>query len=278
MKNNFLTAGRLKAIRIFMPELIYPDGMYQTSPQPVSSFVKRFPSFTFYRRFLTIVLKASAKAKRSQYDSMEWSKSSVEVLRALEEVGVYFNITGIEHVKWLEGPCVFIANHMSMLETMVLPGIIQPVKEMTFVVKQSLLVYPVFRHIMRSRDPIAVSRKNPRDDLKAVLEGGLKRLHAGRSIVVFPQTTRTNSFDPTQFNTIGIKLATKANIPVVPLALLTDAWNNRKYLKDFGKIDPSKKVYFAFGKPMWIQDRGHREHAAIIKFIGEKLQGWKDHK
>ncbi len=109
-----------------------------------------------------------------------------------------------------------------------------------------------------------------------MLEGGAERLKRGISIIAFPQTTRTLSFDPVQFNTIGIKLARKANVPVVPLALFTDAWGNGKYLKDFGKIDASKKVYFAFGEPMWVQGRGSDEHQAIISFISRKLQEWKE--
>jgi 1-acyl-sn-glycerol-3-phosphate acyltransferase len=129
---------------------------------------------------------------------------------------------------------------------------------------------------MRSRDPIAVSRTNPRQDLKAVLEGGMDRLKRGISIIVFPQTTRARSIDPTRFNTIGVKLAKRANVPIVPLALLTDAWGNGKYLNDIGKIDSSKNVYFAFGEPMWVQGRGTDEHQAIIHFISRKLQEWKD--
>lgn len=259
-----------------MKELVYTNKIYQTSPKSVSFLAKRFPALSFYPQFLTIVFRASAKAKRSRYDGIEWCQSSFGVLRALEKVGVYFEITGIAYVEQLESPCVFIANHMSVLETVILPVIIQPVKKVTFVVKQNLLNYPVFRHIMHSRDPIAVNRTNPREDLKAVLEGGIERLKNGVSIVVFPQTTRTHSFDPAQFNTIGIKLARRAQVPVVPIALLTDAWGNGKYIKDFGKIDPSKKVYFAFGEPMWIQSRGSKDHEAIIQFIRGKLQTWRE--
>jgi 1-acyl-sn-glycerol-3-phosphate acyltransferase len=142
-------------------------------------------------------------------------------------------------------------------------------------VKQSLLEYPVFRHVMRSRDPIAVNRTNPREDLKTVFEGGVERLRKGIALIVFPQTTRTPTFDPAQFNTIGVKLAQKAQVPVVPLALLTDAWGNGKYLKDFGKIDLAKKVYFAFGQPMAIHGRGNPEHEAIIAFITGKLREWR---
>jgi 1-acyl-sn-glycerol-3-phosphate acyltransferase len=204
----------------------------------------------------------------------DWVASSLETLRALENIGAVVEINGVDNFKALATPCVFIGNHMSTLETMVLPAIISQFKDSTFVVKQSLVDYPVFKHIMRSRDPITVGRTNPRDDLKAVFEGGEQRLKAGRSVVIFPQTTRTEIFDPGQFNTIGIKLAKKANVPVIPLALKTDAWGNGKYLKDYGKVDVSKKIWFEFGKPMTITGRGDAEHQQIIDFISGKLKGW----
>ncbi|HAM51992.1 MAG TPA: 1-acyl-sn-glycerol-3-phosphate acyltransferase [Nitrospiraceae bacterium] len=223
-----------------------------------------------------IVYRASAKAKRSLYDTTEWAKSSLEVLRALEHVGVQIEITGIDNFTTLDDPCVFVANHMSTLETFVLPSIIAPFREVTFVVKQSLVDYPVFKYVMRSRDPVTLVRTNPRTDLKAVLEGGAERLKAGKSIIIFPQTTRTVALDPAGFNTVGVKLAKKADVPIVPIALKTDAWGNGRYLKDFGKIDPLKRVFFAFGEPLRVKNRGAEEHQEIIKFITTKLAVWNE--
>ncbi len=255
-----------------MEKLIYTNGKYQTDLKKRSFFSKVNPSLPFYWKLIRIVFKASVKAKRHEYDGDDWSRSSLEVLQALESVGVRFEIRGVEYVRQLESPCVFIANHMSTLETMILPAIIQPLKAVTFVVKQSLIDYPVFKHIMRSRNPIVVNRKHPRQDFRTVLGGGVERLQTGMSIIVFPQTTRTPSFDPAQFNTIGIKLAKKARTPIIPITLVTDVWGNGRYIKDFGKIDPSRKVFFIFGKPMWIQGQGSKEHAEILDFIHTTLQ------
>ncbi len=258
-----------------MEELKYEHGSYWTGPVRISFLSRALTSLAFYVRLISIVIRGSARAKRGPYGTPEWSEDSLASLRALETVGVKFEITGTDAFKAVEGPCVFVANHMSTLETFVLPALIAPFKDATFVVKQSLVDYPIFKHIMRSRDPITVGRTNPRDDLRAVLEGGAERLNAGRSIVIFPQTTRTPVFDPSQFNTIGIKLAKKAGVPVVPIALKTDAWGNGMYLKDYGRIDPSKKVYFAFGKPLLIRDRGNEEHLEIMRFIEGKLGEWE---
>jgi 1-acyl-sn-glycerol-3-phosphate acyltransferase len=84
-----------------------------------------------------------------------------------------------------------------------------------------------------------------------------------------------SEFNPAQFNTIGIKLAQKAGVPVVPLALLTDAWENGFLIKDFGRINTMKKAHFAFGKPLMIKNRGAEEHQQTIDFIATKLQEWK---
>jgi 1-acyl-sn-glycerol-3-phosphate acyltransferase len=222
-----------------------------------------------------IIFQASHKSKQGRYDNPSWCHSSLGILMALEGVGIQVTIEGIGHLQGLNGPCVIVANHMSMLETVVLPIIVQPVRDVTFVIKQGLLEYPVFRHVMRSRDPVAVTRVNPREDLKAVLEGGADRLHRGISIIIFPQTSRTPGFDPSQFNSIGAKLAQRTKVPIVPLALQTDAWRNGWPLKDFGRIDRSRRVRFAFGQPLEIKGRGTEEHQQVIEFIQDRLKEWE---
>jgi len=254
----------------------FVNGAFRTAPRQISTAAGFMPTAVFYSRFAMTVIKSSTMARYGRYGNEEWASSSRDVMTQLENVGVVFEITGTDNFAGLAGACVFIGNHMSTLETMVLPCIIEPFKDATFVVKQSLIDYPVFSHVMRSRDPIVVGRTNPREDLKAVIEGGAEILSGGRSIIIFPQTTRTPVFDPKEFNTIGIKLAKKANVPVVPIALKTDAWENGRHLKDFGRIDPSKKVHFSFGRPMLVKNRGVEEHNAIIAFIENNLKEWNE--
>jgi 1-acyl-sn-glycerol-3-phosphate acyltransferase len=123
---------------------------------------------------------------------------------------------------------------------------------------------------------VVVERANPREDFKVVMEEGARRLQQGISIVVFPQTTRTTTFDPAHFNTIGVKLAKRAEVPVIPVALRTDAWGNGRWLKDFGPIDPGRTVHFAFGPPLAVQGSGQETQAAIVDFIEKKLGEWKN--
>jgi 1-acyl-sn-glycerol-3-phosphate acyltransferase len=256
-------------------QLLRFDPIYRTDFKRISPLERLTPTFSFYTRFLSVVFRASSKAKKGRYDDAEWYQSSLATLRALERVGVHFEISGLEHLERLDTPCVVVANHMSVLETTILPMILLPVKRVTFIVKESLINYPVFKHILRSRHPIVVNRTNARQDLKTVMREGVDRLRKGISVIVFPQTTRTHAFDPKKFNSMGVKLASRAKVPVVPLALLTDAWGNGRLIKEFGKIDVSRTVRFAFGRPIWVEERAGAVHREIIGFVGRNLKHWR---
>jgi len=259
-----------------MKPLSYVDGEYRTATRKISWLASRFPSIAFYSQMAAIVWRAGLKASRGPYGDQDWVNSSLEVVRALERVGVEFEVTGIEHLKQLDSPCLVVGNHMSTLETCVLPGLVQPCRDVTFVVKQSLLDYPVFKHVMRSRDPIAVSQTDPRADFKAMMQGGQERLAKGISLIVFPEGERAAKFNPDAFNTIGVKLARKADVPIVPLALETSAWGIGKWIPDMGKIDPSRKVHFTFGEPISVEGRGTEEQEQIVAFIVDKLSAWNN--
>ncbi|MBN2654749.1 MAG: 1-acyl-sn-glycerol-3-phosphate acyltransferase [Nitrospirae bacterium] len=257
-------------------KLEFINGCYKSSQKKMPLTARFAPQAYFKSRLIQIVMRGGLKAKQGLYGDAEWVQSSLATLDTLEKIGVDISIKGADNFINLPGPSVFIANHMSTLETFVLPGIVQPYKDVTFIVKKSLISYPVFGHIMRSRNPIVVSRDNPRDDLRTVLTEGEERLSKGISVIVFPQGTRSTRLDTSDFNTIGIKLAKNAGVPVIPVALKTDAWGNGKILKEFGRINPGLRVYFEFGSPSSISGRGIHEHQAIVEFIRSRLSDWSD--
>jgi len=242
-----------------------------TSP-PVKA--SKIPELKFYSHLLKVFIRANKQCKKNIYDRYEWVRSSRDIMKGLEKVGVKFHITGMNNFRDIDTPVVFISNHMSTLETLVLPCIINPVQPVVFVTKKELTTMPLFGPINNARHPVVVGRSNAREDLLLVMEQGAERIKDGRSIILFPQKTRSTIFNPKEFNTLGTKLAKKNNIPVIPLALLTDAWANGKMIKDAGKIDPSRTVYFAFGEPMQITGNGSEQHHAVVEFIKTHLKKW----
>lgn len=229
----------------------------------------------FTLKFANIVLKTRHQARKRMYDDKEWADSSYYIFRIIEKSGGRFHITGMENIIKIPQPVLFIANHMSTLETMVLPCLISPLRRVTFVVKESLVNHPLFGDVMRSRDPIIVGRTDPRKDLEAVMTGGLELLSRGISLIIFPQSTRSVEFKSEEFNTLGVKLAKKAGVNVVPVALKTDFWGNGKLIKELGPLDSHKMIHFRFGEPFFVTGTGKEENQKIIDFIRASLEEWK---
>jgi 1-acyl-sn-glycerol-3-phosphate acyltransferase len=195
-------------------------------------------------------------------------------MQAVESAGGRLSVSGLEGLSSHKGPLVFIANHMSILETILLPSLTLPFNDVTFIIKDELRHYPVIGWVMQALDFIAVHRKNPREDLKIVLNQGQRRIQKGCSVVVFPQATRSTTFDVKAFNTLGVKLARKSGVPVVPVALKTDFHGSGRWVKEIGPIYPERPIHFKFGQPIVVIGNGQAAHRSVVEFISQNLNAW----
>lgn len=255
----------------------YGRGTSYRGPRvPPSALTRLAPELVFYMRLLAGPVRwLCRRAARGRCDEAAWVYSSAWVADIIERMGCPVDVDGMDAINAIDEPCIFVANHMSTLETFMLPGIIRPRRPVTFVVKKSLVHMPFFGPVMRSCDPIVVGRINPREDLISVLDGGVKRLAQGISLIIFPQSTRSLVFDERRFNSIAVKLARKASAPLVPLALKTDAWGQGKKIKELGPVRPNLPVRYRFGTPLRVNGTGKEEHTAICSFIAAALAEWQ---
>ncbi|HEX2920719.1 MAG TPA: lysophospholipid acyltransferase family protein [Bacteroidales bacterium] len=256
---------------------IFNSREYKTPVKESKSFKDRILQnnrIYFAAKYLNIVLKTRKQAVRKEYGTNEWIDSSFYIFRFIENTGGRFNISGIDNITKLQGPVLFISNHMSTLETMIFPCIIASHREVTFVVKDSLVRHPLFGDVMKSRNPIVVGRTDPRKDLETVMVQGQERLSNGVSIIIFPQSTRSLEFKPAEFNSLGVKLAKKAGVPVVPVAIKTDFWGNGRWLKELGPLDSRKTIHIKFGEPFDISGNNRDDNQRIIDFIQDSLSEW----
>lgn len=231
-------------------------------------------TFTYYSRLVAVVLKESITARKGRYNRKAWASGSLDVFKVVEAAGGIFHVSGLSPMAAQQGPLVYVANHMSLIDTLILPCILLAFNHTTFVVKEGLLKYPLFGSIMGAVDPIAVTRRSPREDLKTVLTQGQASLASGRSVVVFPQATRSDTFEAASFNSLGIKLARKAGVPVLPVALKTDFQKNGRFIKDLGQVDPREPLYVKFGEPLAVEGGGRATHQKVVEFIVKNLRAW----
>lgn len=247
---------------------------YSSPKSSTGLFARIFPSLSFYFRLLRPFIWLCRRSAKGLCDDSAWVHGSLCVSELMEATGCKILVDGMQNIDSVDGACIFVANHMSTLETFMLPSIIRPRRPVTFVLKASLVELPFFGGVIRARNPIVVGRENPRKDLVTILEEGTQRLQQGISLIIFPQSTRAKTFSPEHFNSIGVKLAKRAGVPIIPLALKTDAWGQSKLVKDFGIIKPSLPIRYSFGKAIHVDGPGKIEQKAICDFIGTKMADW----
>lgn len=256
----------------------FPGDSYDTPEHVKGSFLDLLLFRTrasFYLRNFYVFYRSGSACRKGDFPQNRQTGNSYQNILITESCGGKFHLRGLNNIDKVKGPVLFISNHMSLLETAVMHAFMRPRKDFCFVIKEQLFRVPYFGDIMRTLGCIGVGRKKPRDDFRAVIEEGKKTLAGGKSIVIFPQASRSTVFDENHFNTIGVKLAKAAGVPVIPTALKTDFLGNGKLIKDLGPIHRDREIYFEFGEPiMKIEGSGKQEQQQIIDFIESRLLSW----
>ena len=243
---------------------------------PVSIWFKLFRRWYFYWINFAVFITCGKLGKKGKLDKDAQIEQSNRNFKLVEDCGGKIHLRGLEHLRALNGkPCVLVANHMSLLETAMVHSIAREYVDFSFVVKKSLYDVPYFKHLIGSLDAIAVGRSNPREDLKTVLAEGKRILLGGRSIIIFPQSTRSSTVDAEHFNSIGMKLAKSAGVPILPFALKTDFTKVGKVIRDMGEICPEHEVWYEFFPAMEIEGNGHEQHKQIIELISSRVEAWR---
>ncbi len=260
-------------------KILTNTGRYKTPVGGNTSWIHRFlgqmDSYFYFRLFLCI-WEGYRTASSNKFNNTVCVSISRKIMSYVEMCGGKMVVEGVENLVNLKGPVVYISNHMSMLETMLLPGIVMGFGELAIIVKESLLKYPVFGGILREFPTIGVTRNNPRHDFKEVMEKGVEHLSKGRSLLVFPQATRSLKVDENSFNTLGVKVAKRAGVPVVPIALKTDFQGIGRIFRDIGRLDRSKIIHFKFGNLLYVDKNEKEVHAQVVDFILNNLREWEN--
>lgn len=138
----------------------------------------------------------------------------------VDEVIDIFNITvnveGRENIP-MDKACVFICNHEGYGDIFVLFRALAG-KQLGYVAKEGLRKVPYFGKWIELVRGVFIARGDARAALKSIGEG-VNLLKRGYSLAIFPEGTRSRGPVMNEFKAGSFKLATKAKVPVVPIAL-----------------------------------------------------------
>lgn len=163
---------------------------------------------------------------------------------------------------------LYIGNHRSFFDILLtytlVPGLTG------YVAKKELSKFPVFRVWMEYIHCLFLDRSSVKEGLKMIL-AGVDKIRNGISVFIFPEGTRSNTpdeLDMLEFHSGSLKMASKADCPIVPVALL----NTRNIFEaHFPKIRKTH-VVIEFGEPIVLSDLDPQDRKNIGPYTKNCLE------
>ena len=132
---------------------------------------------------------------------------------AASAAGIDLRVEGQEHL-WSHRPAVFIFNHQSGLELVLLLKLLR--RDFTGIAKQELRRNPIFGPLFSAAGVVFIDRTNTVKAIQA-LEPAVEALRQGRSLIIAPEGTRSTTALPGPFKKGAFRLALEAKVPIVPV-------------------------------------------------------------
>ena len=123
-------------------------------------------------------------------------------------------ITGREKLPW-RGPAVIVANHLSLVDILVLYGLYRPFK---WVSKAELFKVPVVGWNMVLNDYVRLVRGD-RESIRAMMAHCREHLARGAPVLIFPEGTRSPTGELQAFRDGAFKLAHEVGCPLIPVVV-----------------------------------------------------------
>jgi putative phosphoserine phosphatase/1-acylglycerol-3-phosphate O-acyltransferase len=134
---------------------------------------------------------------------------------SLALAGVELDVVGAEHL-WSQRPAVFVFNHQSALDVLVIANLIR--RDVTGVVKREASHDPRFAVLGALAGVAYVDRRDHRQAV-AALADVVHRIEDGISIAIAPEGTRSRTGAVGPFKTGAFHMAQQAKVPVVPVVV-----------------------------------------------------------
>ena len=130
--------------------------------------------------------------------------------------GVELDVTGEENA-WKARPCVFVFNHQSQADVLILPTLLR--RDMAGVGKKEIGDVPILGKLMQFGGTVLIDRENTASAKEAMAPLVDVMLKEGRCVCIAPEGTRSTSTNLGRFKKGAFHLAMQAGVPIVPIVI-----------------------------------------------------------
>jgi 1-acyl-sn-glycerol-3-phosphate acyltransferase len=181
--------------------------------------------------FLSLALPALAMPRRITIQvGVVWFAFVLWALRVI--CGISHEIRGRENLP--ATPCIVAAKHQSAWDTL---AFLTFLNDAAYVIKKELTRIPVYGWLLTKAAMVPVDRSAGAKALRTMVRTARTRLAEGRSVVIFPEGTRTAPGAHRHYHPGVAALYAQLAVPVVPVALNSGLfWPRRAFIKRPGRI------------------------------------------
>lgn len=159
-----------------------------------------------------------------------WVRSCLVIAEAV--VGVRYEVRGRENLP--QAPFIVASKHQSAWDTLIFNKLFE---DCAYVLKRELFWFPFFGWFLWRIGMVGIDRSGGAQALKGLVRQVRERLADGRSIIIFPQGTRTPPGAERKYLPGVSALYMQSKTPVVPVALNSGMfWPRRTVIKRPGTI------------------------------------------
>ncbi|MCP4050497.1 MAG: 1-acyl-sn-glycerol-3-phosphate acyltransferase [bacterium] len=159
--------------------------------------------------------------------------------------GIRYNITGIENVPENDS-FIIVSNHQSHFDIGIYMALAP--KPVYFIAKKELLKIPLLNWNLRKQGHITIDRKNAMYAVKQ-LETVKEYIMQGKSVIFFPEGTRSSKASMSKFKKGAFKVAVQTGKTIVPCYI---SGTHKLLNKNSWWINPGK-VVVRIGKPVIVK-------------------------
>ena len=148
---------------------------------------------------------------------MSFYKFCYYFLKPLVSLIYPMKYSGKEHIP--EGAAIICGNHSSYIDPILACYAFGKNQFLHFMAKIELFKAPWAKRLLTRLGAFAVDRGH--GDIGAI-KTAMKYLKSGEKVFIFPEGTRVSSDDAVQAKTGAVRLASKLNVPIVPVYIPRD--------------------------------------------------------
>ena len=161
-------------------------------------------------------------------------------------------------------PQILMANHQSDFDILISLAYIP--LQFRWIAKKELFSIPIFGAAMKSAGYIEIDRSNRGNALHSMDEAAL-RIQKGKSIMTFPEGTRSRNGEIKPFKHGTFYLALKSGVPIVPVSIIGSGQIMHKRSL---RIKPGQ-IKMVIGKPIEVKNYDIEKRNELVEIVRNEI-------